>query len=112
MRGKGSVVGVGQTVRNTLIPRKNQADRGDTCGVASGSSRLWKLNGQSASWGKCARIDRRALPGVEGLHFLADVGQRRGPLPTHTVIQRPGPLDLPAILRQEVQRLSAHQFLL
>ena len=50
------------------------------------------------------------MPGIEALDFLPDVCQRRVHFPAQAIVQGYGGLELPTVLREQVDGSAANQF--
>src|SRR5512137_956533 len=88
---KSFVVCLSQSIGYTLVSGKNQPQWRYSCSVVAGNS----------------RIDGGRLSRPECLYLLSGIGEWRIQFPAHTIIQRYVWLDLPAVLREQVDRFGA-----
>ena len=112
-RRKSLVVSLGHTVGDSRVAGENQAEREHGIGgavlTAIGRS---ELRDQRIIGRKLARINLGHLPRTESLHVMPDVSQRRIQFPAQAIVQRQVRANLPAILREQVERRAAHIFVL
>src|ERR1700676_3812801 len=102
------VVSVCQTIRNGLISGKNESNGGHSCGIAPGFAGLRELKRQRAAWCERAGINRRPLSRPESLHLVAAISHRCVQLPAHTIVHGQIRLDLPTVLREEIDCLAPY----
>ena len=105
-RSECLVVGLRQAVRNARVSRNDQARRSRTRVSAVGFASP-DLETRYALRVQLAGIDRRVLSRAEGLHMMADVGDRSVEFPAQTVVQGQVRFDLPTVLRKEIERGAA-----
>src|SRR5947209_4186986 len=106
-RRKRFVIRRGETVLDPFISGNDQTRGEDRTGGAARIAVVTAVKADLCRVGKLAVKHRAVLSRAEGLNPLIAVSKRSVQLPAESIVQRKVGLDLPAVLREQIKRVTA-----